>query len=120
MAVTPIKLVYPNHYAMIVKNPGSKTVNVHWLGETGLKIRSGETVAIIGNPLVCPDNPQRYDAKKDIISFAKLFDSNALQVLSLPGNPVGVLADGSFSEESLNFFGADGVTVKPNYRIFTF
>jgi hypothetical protein len=81
-----ITLDYPHDVAVIFQNPSDSPLAVSCLGKKGITFRPHEIIAVIGNPLVFPPNPQRYDGMKDVTHLHNIIAKGQLNVLSTPTN----------------------------------
>jgi len=80
-----INMVWPHSYAVIFENVTTDRLELPFLGRRGVNFNPGDKVAIIGNPLVIPAHPNRYDGKKTMRLLAEIITDGKLVVHSIPG-----------------------------------
>lgn len=83
---SPIALDYPHDVAVIFRNPSDTSITITCLGKKGITFRPHETIALIGNPLLFPANPQRYDGMDDVHELHRMIANGVIEVLSTPTN----------------------------------
>lgn len=102
--ITPVILDYPHDVAVIFQNPADTPLVVSCLGKHGITFAPREIIAVIGNPLLFPPNPQRYNGMASVDRLHRLIAGGQLVVLSTP------------TAKNINVVVGSGV---PNTRIVT-
>jgi hypothetical protein len=80
-----IDFKYPNSCATIFKNISGAPLRA--LSYLSVNFFPDEVVAIIGDPFICPNVPQSWDAKQKIINLSNAINKGELEVLSRQSNP---------------------------------
>ena len=78
---------YPHQASVIFQNPTSESLFVGSLGKKGINFRPNEIVAVLGNPLLYPANPQRYNAMAEVDRLWQWIAEGRILVLSTPDQP---------------------------------
>jgi hypothetical protein len=79
-----ITINYPNDVATIFYNPSANPIHAFYLG---VHFRGNETVAVLGDPFICPKTPQTWDAKNRITELVTALNRGDILLLSRPNNP---------------------------------
>ena len=80
-----INVIWPHSCAVILENITSERLELPFLGRRGVNFNPGDKVAVLGNPLTQPSDPNKYDGKKSIKLLLQLIMEGKLAVLSIPG-----------------------------------
>jgi hypothetical protein len=84
--IVALTLDYPHDVAVIFRNPSNTSITIPGLSKKGITFRPYEIIAVIGNPLLFPANPQRYDGMDDVHELHRMIADGVLEVLSTPTN----------------------------------